>query len=273
MEFFGYLASVLMGLSLGLMGGGGAILTVPILVYLFKIPPVMATGYSLFIVGMTALVGTLSNLKSKRVDLKTAILFGIPSLLGVYLSRSYLLPAIPREVIRLDDFVLTKDLLLMLAFASLMILASVSMIKNTRKKNPLPAPTGKNLSPWQALVFMALQGVMVGGVTGFVGAGGGFLIIPALVLLRGLPMQTAVGTSLMIIAANSLFGFLRELHNQNEIPWTLLWTLATIAFAGIIVGSGLTGKIDEKRLKKAFGYFILLMGSFILIQQLLQTHS
>jgi uncharacterized membrane protein YfcA len=257
-----------MGLSLGLIGGGGSILTVPILVYLFQVPPVAATGYSLLVVGITALFGSLSYIKAKRVDFQTALLFGIPSLMGVYMVRAYVVPAIPKDIGHLGNFLFTKDLLIMMVFAVLMILASYSMIKSPKTTNETKSHIGK--APWTSYVLVTLEGLTVGGITGFVGAGGGFLIIPALVFLRGLPMKLAVGTSLLIIATKSLFGFLGDLKNNAVIEWPLVLTIAAIAVGGIFVGSALAANVDEKLLKKIFGFFVLTMGTLILIQQLMQ---
>lgn len=269
LAILGYFSSVLMGLSLGLIGGGGSILTVPILVYLFGVAPVTATGYSLFVVGLTALFGSFSYIKAKRVDFQTAILFGIPSFFGVYLSRNKIVPLIPAQIVDLNGFLITKDLLMMLVFAVLMIFASFSMIRT----NPTNEAKAKaTIAPWKSYLFIAIEGLVVGAITGFVGAGGGFLIIPALVLLRGLSMRLAVGTSLMIIAVKSLFGFLGDLKNNPNIDWQLLLTIGAIAVVGIFVGSAISPKINEKLLKKSFGYFVLVMGSFILIQQLFQTY-
>lgn len=274
MVVLGYLASVVMGLSLGLIGGGGSILTVPILVYLFKVPPVTATGYSLFIVGLTALFGSYSYIRSKRVDFQTAALFGVPSFFGVFLARAYIVPAIPTDIAPIGDFMFTKDLLVMIVFAVLMILASFSMIKTPKENQGGEAPKSKApMQAWKSYGLIILEGLVVGGITGFVGAGGGFLIIPALVLLRGLNMRLAVGTSLLIIAVKSLFGFMGDLKNAVQIDWSLLLTIAAIAVAGIFVGSALSSRVDEKLLKKAFGYFVLIMGSFILIQQFIQMQS
>jgi uncharacterized membrane protein YfcA len=271
LEILGYVASIFMGLSLGLIGGGGSILTVPILVYLFKVPPVTATGYSLFIVGLSAFFGSFTYIKSRRVDFQTAVLFGIPSFIGVFLSRAYIVPSIPKDIAQIAEFHFTKDLLVMGVFALLMILASFSMIKSPKNTNS-PSPARPPLPPWKSYALIIAEGLIVGGITGFVGAGGGFLIIPALVLLRGLTMRMAVGTSLTIIAAKSLFGFMGDLKNNVTIDWTLMLTISAIAVAGIFVGSALSHKIEEKTLKKSFGYFVLIMGSFILIQQLMQNH-
>lgn len=263
MEILGYIASIFMGLSLGMIGGGGSILTVPILVYLFGTNPITATAYSLFIVGLTALVGGVSYLKKGEVDLKTGFMFAVPSFLGVYLTRAYLVPALPDPVFSLGSFVFSKPLLIMLVFAILMVAASVSMIKSNK-----PGAGKANLSPAAKFLLIVAEGFIVGGVTGFVGAGGGFLIIPALVVLVGMPMKIAVGTSLFIIATKSLIGFTGDLQHHAQIEWSLLTTITVIAVFGLFIGMYLSKKVSEKGLKKGFGYFVLLMGAFILFDQL-----
>lgn len=263
MEIFGYLATVIMGLTLGMIGGGGSILTVPILVYLFAVNPVLATAYSLFIVGLTALIGGIFYLKKGEVDLKTGIIFAVPSFIGVYLTRAYVVPNLPEQVFTVGSVVVTKPLLIMLVFAVLMVLASFSMIK-TKKEAAVKAV----MSDKARFLLIAMEGLVVGGVTGFVGAGGGFLIIPALVILVGLPMKIAVGTSLFIIAAKSLLGFIGDIQHQASIDWQLIVTIALIAIVGLFFGMSLTKKVSEKALKKGFGYFVLIMGAFILFDQI-----
>lgn len=257
----GYLASILIGISLGLIGGGGSILTVPVLVYLFGIDAILATTYSLFIVGATSIIGSVSYFRKNLVHLKTAIFFGIPSLVAVLLTRSFIVPGIPQEILRMGNFMLTKSMLLMLLFAVLMVLAAWSMIKKSSTGNVLPE---KNTS----VIVVLLQGIVVGVVTGFIGAGGGFLIIPALVHMLKLPMKTAVGTSLFIISVNSLSGFFFSLGNQ-QIQWLFLLTVAAIAISGILIGSFLSTKIDGKQLKPAFGWFVLVMGIYIIFKETL----
>lgn len=265
MELLGYLSSILMGLSLGMIGGGGSILTVPILVYLFKVEPLQATAYSLFIVGLTALFGSFTNIKSKTIDFKVAAMFGFPSLLGVSLTRSFIVPAIPTEIVHVGAFLLTKDLLIMGVFAILMVMASFSMIKSNKPSTG----SKKAVPPHIRYLIIAAEGLIVGGITGLVGAGGGFLIIPALVFLAGLPMRMAVGTSLLIIAVKSLGGFLSD-PSKSDLNWNLLLTISAIAVVGIFVGSYLSKFVSEAKLKKAFGYFVLIMGSFVLIDQVMQ---
>jgi uncharacterized membrane protein YfcA len=208
----GLAASLLIGLSLGLIGGGGSILTVPVLVYLFGVDPVMATAYSLFIVGLTSAVGVFPKYKEGLVDVRTGLIFGAPSIATVFLTRQWLVPNIPNTIWQIDDFVLTKSVMLMLIFAILMVAASVSMIRDPKTKT---ASTESQLSFNYPLIV--LEGAIVGVLTGLVGAGGGFLIIPALVLLTKLPMKKAVGTSLLIIAAKSLIGFTSDASQQT---WT-----------------------------------------------------
>ncbi len=264
MEIYGYIASIFMGVSLGLIGGGGSILTVPILVYLFTINPLLATAYSLFIVGLTSLVGGGFYLKKGEVDLKTGFIFAVPSFIGVYVTRAYVVPQLPDPVFNFANFSVSKPLLIMLVFAVLMVVASLSMIKS-KKNNSVST---KTLSPLQKFLFISGEGLIVGGITGFVGAGGGFLIIPALVLLIGMPMKMAVGTSLFIIAAKSLIGFIGDIQHQAFIDWKFLFTISGIAIFGLFIGIFLSKKVSEKALKKGFGYFVLIMGIFILYDQL-----
>ena len=262
MEIIGYLASILIGISLGLIGGGGSILTVPVLVYLFDIEPIQATAYSLFIVGASSLVGAWPKYKQGFVNLKTAIIFGIPSIIAVFATRKFLLPAIPNEIAEFGGIIVTKSLMMMLLFAILMVAASFSMIRSRTSSIELKEEDQKFNYP-----IIILEGCLVGILTGLVGAGGGFLIIPALVMLSKLPMKQAVGTSLLIIAAKSLIGFTGDLGNDT-MNWTLLLTVTTLAIAGIFIGDKLSKRIDGNKLKIGFGWFILVMGLYIIAQQL-----
>ena len=263
MEIIGYLASLIIGVSLGLIGGGGSILTVPVLVYLFGVNPVTATAYSLFIVGATSLVGVFPKYKSGEVNLKTALIFGIPSIAAVYATRAFIVPAIPSEVFSVGDFVVTKSLLMMILFAILMVFASVSMIRNKKNGNS-KEEIGEQKFNYPMIL---LEGAVVGVLTGLVGAGGGFLIIPALVLLSKLPMKQAVGTSLLIIAAKSLIGFTGDL-GKTQMDWTLLLSVSALAIGGIFVGNVLSKKVSADSLKKGFGWFVLVMGIYIIIKEL-----
>jgi uncharacterized membrane protein YfcA len=263
MELIGYISSILIGISLGLIGSGGSILTVPVLVYMFGVDAVIATSYSLFIVGFTSAIGSVGYFRKGLVNIKTAIVFGIPSIVAVFLTRAYIVPAIPKEVFSVGDFMVTKSILMLLLFAILMIAASYSMIK--KNKNTKEEDLGPQKFNYPVIL---IEGAIVGLVTGLVGAGGGFLIIPALVLLSKLPMKEAVGTSLVIIAAKSLIGFFGE-GGDEVINWTLLAMISAFATAGIFIGIYLSKKIDGAKLKPIFGWFVLLMGIYIIIKETL----
>lgn len=262
MMLSGFIAAIFIGISLGLIGGGGSILTVPVLVYLFSVDPVVATAYSLFIVGLSSAVGSVSYFKKGLVNVRTAIVFGIPSIISVFLTRAFVVPAIPDEVFSVGSFTVTKPLLMMIMFAILMVFASFSMIKKDKKKKEEIAQKQQFNYP-----LILVEGIVVGMLTGLVGAGGGFLIIPALVVLSKLPMKEAVGTSLVIIAAKSLIGFFGE-DFSTAIDWTFLMTISGFAIAGIFIGMVLAKRIDGAKLKPAFGWFVLVMGVYILIKEL-----
>ncbi len=263
MEYIGYFASILIGVALGLIGGGGSILTVPVLVYLMAIEPVVATSYSLFIVGLTSGVGSVGYFKKGLVNIKTAIVFGIPSIIAVFTTRALIVPAIPKEVFTIGDFVVTKSILMMLLFAILMIAASYSMIKKDKKTTVADNEAEQKFN----YPLILIEGAVVGILTGLVGAGGGFLIIPALVILSKLPMKEAVGTSLVIIAAKSLIGFFGE-GGETATDWKFLFIISAFAIIGIFIGTALSKKIDGAKLKPAFGWFVLVMGIYIIIKEL-----
>ncbi len=261
MEIIGYIGAVLMGLSLGLIGGGGSILTVPILVYLFSVNPVLATAYSLFIVGVTSLVGSFSHMQMGNIHWRTAIVFGIPSIISVFLTRAFIVPAIPLSIAHIGNWELTKPVALLIFFAIIMLLASYSMISNKNKESSEIKDVKFNYP------LILTEGAVVGVVTGLVGAGGGFLIIPALVLLAHLPMKQAVGTSLIIIASKSLIGFIGDLKGDEIIDWKFLLVFSSVAIVGIFTGSMLSKKISGDKLKPAFGWFVLIMGVYIIIKE------
>jgi uncharacterized membrane protein YfcA len=263
MDIVGFALATIVGISLGLIGSGGSILTVPILVYVLGVDPVLATAYSLFIVGATSLVGGVQSSLQKSVDFKTVLIFGLPSIAAVYATRMWLVPLIPQELFSIGSFEITKSIALMILFALVMIFASVSMILPERNKE-----VNENLPLSYNYPMILLEGALVGMLTGLVGAGGGFLIIPALVLLAKMPMKLAVGTSLFIIAAKSLIGFVGDLQGNQVIDWKLLGSFTAFAVAGIFIGILFSRKIPGNKLKRGFGWFVLVMGIYIIVKEI-----
>ena len=261
LEVLGYFGALLIGIILGITGGGGSILTVPTLVYILNYNPIIATAYSLFIVGTTSGIGTIQNFKKGLVVPKKAFQFAVPSLIGVYLTRKFIVPNIPDVVFYFGSLKLSKDTFLMILFAVVMLFAAYSMLKNN-KKNELIERTTKSIT------VVIIQLFFVGVLIGLIGAGGGFLIIPALLNFAKLPMKKAIGTSLLIIAINSLIGFIGDVQN-TIIDWTFLLIFTTISVAGIFIGLYIQKFINEKMLKKLFGVFVLIMAIFILYKELL----
>lgn len=260
LEILAYIFAIFIGVVLGLLGGGGSILTVPILVYLLKLPAYEATAYSLFVVGVTSFAGALTYMKQKLIDFKSAVLFSIPSFIGVFVIRKLVLPNIPDSLLLVGEFELTKNIAIMIFFSVLMILASYSMIK---KNNA--SIDKKDQSALQLIIKFFLVGVFLG----LVGAGGGFLIIPSLIFFAKLEMKTAVGTSLLIISVNTLIGFLGDLTTDIIFDWNLLLLFAGLALVGIYIGVNVSKLIDGKKLKPIFGWFILVMGISIITKELL----
>lgn len=251
----------MIGVVLGLIGGGGSILTVPVFVYVLGVDPIQATAYSLFVVGVSAAVGAFRNAQKGMVDFRTGIVFAIPAFIAVFLTRKFLVPAIPEHLFNLGDLEITREIGIMVFFGLIMLAASYSMIKGRKEEE------GEKEIHYNYPMIL-LEGSVVGVLTGVVGAGGGFLIIPALVLLAGLPMKRAVATSLMIISVKSLIGFLGDVQTM-PIEWPFLLVFTAISVVGIFLGIFLNKFIDGRKLKKGFGWFVLLMGVYIITKELL----
>ncbi len=261
MEYFGYLAAIVMGMVLGAIGGGGSILTVPILVYMFGQDASLATGYSLLIVGLTATYGAIGYYRRGLIEVKASLIFAVPSIIAVYLTRAYLMPAIP-EVIVSSPFLLEKDLLIMVSFALLMLLSAYMMLtKNTSQSRD----QSKHHNPF----YIVIEGTVVGVVTGMLGAGGGFLIIPALVLLMGMEMRKAVGASLLIISLKSLIGFTGDLQAGASLDWSLIGKLIIFTIFGMWLGTRMASKVNGTMLQKGFGIFTLFIAIFILVKEII----
>lgn len=257
-DFFGFFAAFIIGIVLGLIGGGGSILTVPLLVYLLGYSPVVATAYSLFVVGSSSIVGVIQKQRAQLVDFKTGLAFSFPSFMAVYISRRYLVPNIPDHIFEINGFILTKGMAIMVFFAIVMFMAATSMIKTKKNANE---PFVK-----QPYYKIFIQGLIIGVVTGLIGAGGGFLYVPALVLWAGLPMKKAVGTSLVIIAINSIIGFSGDLHSL-DIEWKFLLTFSGLTILGILLGGYFSKYVSNKKLKTSFGWFVMFMAVYIIIKE------
>lgn len=265
-EILGFVSAAIIGVSLGLIGGGGSILTVPVLVYLLGINPVTATAYSLFIVGFSSLIGGINYARKGLVNYKTGIVFTIPAFISVYLTRLLLVPALPDVWFTIGGLEVTRSIGIMVLFALLMIAASFSMIKN--KNKAVEGEEEEGAVQKFNFPLIIIEGAVVGALTGLVGAGGGFLIIPALVILAKLPMKEAVGTSLLIIAVKSLIGFIGDIQSGGDIDWVFLTIFTSIAGVGIFLGAYLSNMIDGQKLKKGFGWFVLIMGSVMIYKEL-----
>ena len=258
MEVFGYLASLCIGLILGLIGSGGSILSIPILIYLFSMEIVEATAYSLFIVGVTSLTGAIHRYKDSTVNIRIGLVFGIPSIVAIFTTRKWIVPAIPDILIQTESIVITKRLLILGILAILMIIAALLMI--SRRIDPSSHPGNCQLE------WLAFQGMLTGFLAGLVGVGGGFLVIPSLVFLAKIPFKSAVGTALFIIAINSLLGFTGDMTNYS-MNWSFLAAIAAIAMLGIFIGNLFSQRVATQRLKKLYGFFILIMGVSILVKE------
>jgi len=258
-EVLGYIGALIIGIVLGLMGSGGSIMAVPIFAYLFQISPVTTTAYSLFVVGTSASVGTLNNFSKKLIDFRIALILAIPAFIAVYIARKFLVPLIPEELMSTGSFVLTKNMGIMLLFALLMIIASISMLKKS---------VTCNVGAAFNYPMIVCVGAIIGILTGIVGIGGGFLIIPALVLLVKLPMKKAVATSLFIIALKSLIGFMGDVGNL-EINWPFLLIFTLISITGIFMGVYLSAFIKNEKLKRSFGWFVLFIAVGIFCKEVL----
>ena len=261
LEFIGFFGAFLTGIVIGLFGGGGSILAVPIFVYLFKLNPVIATSYSMFVVGSSAAIGTLINLKKKLVEYNTALIFTLPALVSVFLTRRFVIPNIPDVLLSFESFDMTKEMGLMLFFSSIIMLSSVLMMKKT-KTEPTTNTTSKK--SYGLLIFIGLG---IGVLTGLVGAGGGFIIVPALVLFARLTIKQAVATSLIIITFNSLIGFSSDL-SILKIEWDFLMLFTALSILGIFVCTYISNYERESTLKTNSARFLIVMAAVIIFKEL-----
>lgn len=260
-QIIGYVLAVFVGMTLGMLGSGGSILSVPILVYVMSIEPTLATAYSLFIIGTTSLVGGIQKAKQQLVDFSTVVLFGIPAVISVFITRKILVPTIPHILFSIGNFTLSKSIFIMVLFAVVMIFASIRMIKPIKEK--IVAEGGK--LNYYKIIFL---GILIGLLSGLVGAGGGFLIVPTLLIFAKTPMKTAVGTSLFIVSFQSLIGFMGDITENRIIDWKLLSLFTFASITGIFIGNFVSKKAEDEKMKIGFGWFVLCMGIYIISREL-----
>ena len=258
MEFFGYVFAVLIGFFLGIFGGGGSLLAVPVFAYIFSLDEKVATAYSLFTVGISSIIGATKQLSN--IEWKVTLIFGIPSIIAVWLTRFFIIPNLPEIIFDNETFIITRRMLIFGIFTFLLFISSFSMIYETNK-NVKPI----NIKNFYVLII--IEGFIVGGLTGFVGAGGGFLIIPALVILIGLDIKKAIATSLIIIALKSTFGFFLGDAMVMNIDWDFLIYFTLLTSLGVIIGTYFGKSIDKLKLKKWFGIFIMVIAISILFKE------
>ena len=268
MLILGYCCAILMGMTLGLIGAGGSILTVPILIYFFHIKPILATTYSLLIVGLTALIGAIFYYQKKSVNFKAVFIFTIPSTIAVIATRRFLIPNLPRDILAIpkENFFLLVFAVLMLIAAKMMVRPSKTITKSDESRNDaaLHQFSRNGISKKLKLLFGSLA---VGLLTGLVGVGGGFLIVPTLIFLFKLEAGSAVGTSLAIIAINALSGFKSDFVGEVAIDWVFLAAITSMTMLGMLFGGFLSKKFDGKKLKKIFAAMVSLVAIFIILNQ------
>ena len=257
-EFLGYFSALCIGLIFGLIGAGGSILAVPVFAYLFGYDEKTATAYSLFVVGSTAVVGAFRQHIKQYVHWK--LVFGLPAVIAVSLTRRFLIPALPEIVFQWEQIFLSRRMFIFGLFAALMIPTAMHMLRSSKQ---LVATTGKNLN----IPLIFVQGSFIGGLTGLVGVGGGFLIIPALIYLTGIDMKSVVGTSMAIIAFNALIGFFLGDAMTLTVEWSFLTGFTAVALGGLLIGIYLSNFVNALRLKMVFGCFVVLMACFIFIME------
>ena len=254
MEIAGYIAAVLIGVSLGLLGSGGSILSLPALIFFFGLEPILATTYSLFIVGVPAIVGSVKQMFAGNIVWKKLFLFGIRSSLGVVVARSFVLPRIPENILLASLSIKRGDLLLFL-FSLLMLAAAILLLRNNK---------GARTQRTSARILLLL-GFLIGFTAGFLGAGGGFLIVPALLFFGGLTFKEATAMSLTLVGVQCLVGFIADL-SQMQIPdLQLLITFTILTLAGMLIGLRFQSRADVFFLKKILALIILLIGLVLLL--------
>ncbi|MTJ12239.1 sulfite exporter TauE/SafE family protein [Anabaena sp. UHCC 0187] len=254
----GHFLATGIGISLGLIGGGGSVLALPILVYVMGVPTKPAIAMTLVIVGTVSLIGVIPHWQKGNINFKKAAIFGSATMLGAFLGA------------KIAGLPFITDSLQMLLFAIMMLIAAGLMIQRSSKKSPKESPANPHVVYTAPVckycwLWLLTEGLGVGILTGLIGVGGGFAIVPALVILGRTPMKEAIGTSLLILVVNAIAGFLGYL-GQVELDWPLVGTFIIAASLGSFFGAYLSQFIDGKKLQKYFGYFLLAVAAFVLFQ-------
>lgn len=259
-QILGYFGALAIGVVLGLIGSGGSLMAIPIFTYFFHIGPITTTAYSLFVVGTSATIGAFGNLKKKLINFRIVVFFGIPTFIAMFLVRKFLIPIIPEELFSLFGYVITQHLAILFLLAILMLVSGYTMIQSNKNYH----------NPFEQLYYnyplMIIAGVLIGVLTGVIGIGGGFLIVPSIVISLHLPMKNAVVTSMFIIALKSLIGFLGDILSV-EINWSFLLGFTLVSVLGILLGSYFSTFIKGEKLKKYFGWFLICIALCIMIKE------
>ncbi|MFN8287880.1 MAG: sulfite exporter TauE/SafE family protein [Chitinophagales bacterium] len=263
-HILGYVGALLTGMVLGLLGGGGALLSVPTLTGFFGLSAAVATGYSLFLVGVTASSGAVQNIRKKMVDFSAVAWYGIPSLITVFCIRRFVLPAIPQQIFTVGNFTLDKNHLILLLLSVAIFIAAYKMIFS--KSNEEVENEAHSLNHGKLIVYAVLLGTFLG----MVGAGGGFLMTPALMHYANLNLKKAIGTSLVLVAVNSLVGFLGDLSVNPHIDWLLLATFSAFSITGVFIGHALQSRVPTQKLRIMFGWTLVAIGVYMVFHELLR---
>ncbi len=260
LHILGYLGALITGIVLGLLGGGGALLSIPVLVYLFKIEPQLATSYSLLLVGISATSGSYQNIRKKLVDYNAALYYGVPSIIAVYSVRRWVMPNLPKVIFHMGSYPVDKNLFILIILAAVMFVAAYKMIT--------AAPAVENETEHKIdHIQLAFFAILIGSFLGLVGAGGGFLMVPALMYFANVHTKKAIATSLLLVAVNSFIGFLGDMRSHVQIDWLFFFAFAFFSIAGVFIGHYLATYIHNNKLKKYFGWFILITAIFIVVKE------
>ena len=260
-HILGYAGAMATGFVLGLLGGGGALLSIPVLVYLFKIEASVATGYSLFLVAITASIGAVQNIREKFIDYTAALYYGIPSVITVFVVRRFVMPSLPKVFFHINGYAVDKNHFILFVLCLVMFIAAYKMISS--------ANTNTDDTPHETNHFkLAFYAIFIGAFLGLVGVGGGFLMVPALIYFANVSPKKAIGTSLLLVAINSFIGFAGDVSSSTSIDWKFLCIFSLFSITGVILGNYAATLIHNNKLKVYFGWFILVVAILMVVKEL-----